>query len=54
VVNDFLADGANNFNVFLEGTDRVVGPSDLDALLNYVVQLPQPFTAAVEGRIQTR
>jgi 5'-nucleotidase len=54
VVNDFLADGANNFNVFLEGTDRVVGPSDLDALVNYVVQLPQPFTAAVEGRIQTR
>jgi 5'-nucleotidase len=54
VVNDFLADGANNFSVFLEGTDRVVGPSDLDALVDYVSQLPQPFAVGVEGRIQTR
>jgi 5'-nucleotidase len=54
VVTDFLADGANNFSVFLEGTDRVVGPSDLDALVDYVAQRSQPFTSAVEGRIQIR
>jgi 5'-nucleotidase len=54
VVNDFLADGANNFSVFLEATDRLVGPTDLEALVDYVAQLPQPFTATVEGRIQVR
>ncbi len=54
VVNDFLADGANNFSVFLEATDRVVGPTDLEALVEYVAQLPQPFTAGAEGRIQVR
>ncbi len=54
VVNDFLADGANNFSVFPEATDRVVGPTDLEALVDYVAQLPQPFSAAVEGRIQVR
>ncbi len=54
VVNDFLADGANNFSTFLEATDRVVGPTDLEALVDYVAQLPQPFSAAVDGRIQVR
>jgi 5'-nucleotidase len=54
VVNDFLAGGANNFSVLLEGAERIVGPSDLDALVDYVAQLPQPFTAEVEGRILVR
>jgi 5'-nucleotidase len=54
VVPDFLAGGANNFSVLLGGTDRVVGPSDLEAFVEYVGQLPQPFSSAVEGRIQTR
>ena len=50
-VNIFLAGGGDAFTVLLQGTDRVTGPVDLDALVDYVSQLPQPFTARVEGRI---
>ncbi|WP_420824110.1 bifunctional metallophosphatase/5'-nucleotidase [Thermoflavimicrobium daqui] len=50
--NYFLADGGDNFTVFKEGTDRVTGQSDLDALVEYVKQLPQPFSAQIEGRIK--
>lgn len=51
-VNSFMASGGDNFVVLKDGTDRVVGPVDLDALIEYVQSLPQPFTAAIEGRIQ--
>jgi len=51
-VNSFLAGGGDNFTVLTEGKNRVVGPVDLDALVDYIEALPQPFTAAVEGRIQ--
>lgn len=51
-VNSFLAEGGDNFTVFTEGTDREVGPVDLDALVEYVKQLPQPFSASIEGRIE--
>ncbi len=50
-VNAFLADGGDNFTVLTEGTNRVVGPVDLDALVDYIKQLPQPFSAEIEGRI---
>lgn len=50
-VNIFLATGGDAFTVLLQGTDRVTGPLDLDALVDYISQLPQPFTARVEGRI---
>lgn len=50
--NSFLAEGGDNFTVFTEGTDREVGPADLDALIDYIRQLPQPFSAEIEGRIQ--
>ena len=50
-VNSFIASGGDNFTVLIEGTDRVGGPIDLDALITYVQSLPQPFTAAIEGRI---
>ncbi|KYD26142.1 bifunctional metallophosphatase/5'-nucleotidase [Parageobacillus toebii] len=50
--NSFLADGGDNFTVFTEGKNREVGPVDLDALINYIQQLPQPFDAHIEGRIQ--
>ncbi|WP_134685020.1 bifunctional metallophosphatase/5'-nucleotidase [Brevibacillus migulae] len=53
-VNIFLADGGDNFTVFKEGTDREVGPVDLDALVNYVKKSEQPFTAKIEGRITKR
>jgi 5'-nucleotidase len=50
-VNSFLASGGDNFTVLIQGTNRVVGPVDLDALVDYVESLPQPFGAAIEGRI---
>nr|WP_240511991.1 5'-nucleotidase C-terminal domain-containing protein [Paludifilum halophilum] len=51
-VNSFLASGGDGFTVFTEGADKVVGPVDLDALVDYIEQLDQPFTAQIEGRIQ--
>lgn len=51
-VNSFIAAGGDNFTVLTEGTNRVIGPVDLDALVAYVPTLPQPFAAAIGGRIQ--
>ena len=51
-VNSFLADGGDGFVVLREGRNKVVGPVDLQALIDYVRALPQPFTAAIENRIQ--
>jgi 2',3'-cyclic-nucleotide 2'-phosphodiesterase (5'-nucleotidase family) len=50
-VNSFLAGGGDGFTVLREGTNRVVGPVDLDALVEYVEALPTPFTSQIEGRI---
>ena len=50
-VNAFLAGGGDSFTVLTEGTNRAVGPLDLDALVEYVEELPQPFDADIEGRI---
>lgn len=50
-VNNFMAGGGDNFTVLTQGTERTVGPVDLDALVNYVEGLTQPFSAAIEGRI---
>jgi 5'-nucleotidase len=50
-VNSFMASGGDNFLVLPLGTNRVVGPVDLDALVEYVGSLPQPISAQIEGRI---
>jgi len=50
-VNSFIAAGGDNFLVLVEGSNRVIGPVDLDALVDYVESLPQPVSAAIEGRI---
>lgn len=50
-VNSFIAAGGDKFTVLTEGTDRVIGPVDLDALVDHIGALPQPFAATVEGRI---
>ena len=50
-VNSFMASGGDGFVVLPSGTNRVVGPVDLDALVNYIGSLAQPFNAAVQGRI---
>lgn len=51
-VNSFLAEGGDGFTVLRDGTDRVYGPEDIEALVAYIERLPQPFSAAIEGRIQ--
>jgi 5'-nucleotidase len=51
-VNSFMASGGDNFVVLPSGTNRVVGAVDLDALVDYVESLQQPFTAQIEGRIK--
>ena len=50
-VNAFLAGGGDNFTVLNEGQNRVVGPVDLDALVDYIETLPQPFSSRIEGRV---
>jgi 5'-nucleotidase len=50
-VNNFLQGGGDNFTVFAAGTNPMVGPVDLDALVTYIKGLAQPFTAVIEGRV---
>jgi 2',3'-cyclic-nucleotide 2'-phosphodiesterase (5'-nucleotidase family) len=50
-LNSFLAGGGDGFTVLTEGTNRVVGPNDLDALVDYIEGLTAPFDAQIEGRI---
>lgn len=50
-VNSFIAAGGDGFLVLTEGANRVIGPVDLDALVDHVESLPQPFSARIEGRI---
>ena len=51
VVNSFLAGGGDSFNVLTNGTSRAAGPVDLNALIAYILKLPQPFSAQINGRI---
>lgn len=48
--NNFLAEGGDNFLVFKAATDKAYWGIDLDALVEYVAQLPQPFDSVIEGR----
>jgi 5'-nucleotidase len=49
--NSFIAAGGDNFTVFSQGTNRVGGPIDLDALIDTIATLPSPFPAPAGGRI---
>ncbi len=51
-VNSFMASGGDNFTVLTQGVNRVVGPVDLAALVQFVQTAPQPVNAAIEGRIR--
>ena len=48
--NSFIAAGGDNFTLFTQGVNVVGGAIDLDALIQFVGGLAQPFSAAVEGR----
>jgi 5'-nucleotidase len=49
-VNSFLADGGDNFLVLVEGTDRLGGEVDLDALVTYF-GLNSPVAPGPQDRI---
>src|SRR5208337_906036 len=51
VVNSFLAGGGDGFKVLTNGTSPAAGPVDLNALIDYIRKLPQPFSAKINGRI---
>lgn len=51
--NSFLMTGGDGFTVMLKG--KLIEESastDLDAVVNYIKTLPQPFTAVIDGRIK--
>lgn len=50
-VNDFLAEGGDNFSLLKRGRHRKGGPVDVDALIAHVTSLPQPFNPPAQGRI---
>lgn len=50
-VNSFIAAGGDNYLVLSNGLNRAIGVNDLDALIEYINALPQPFTPVIEGRI---
>jgi 5'-nucleotidase len=50
-VNSFLADGGDNFTVLREGTDRLGGAVDLDALEAYFVAAGGPVAPPATDRI---
>lgn len=49
--NSFIAAGGDNFTVFKNSASQQGGPIDLDALIDHLETLPQPFNASVGGRI---
>jgi 5'-nucleotidase len=49
-VNSFLADGGDNFSVLVDGTDRLGGEIDLDALVTYF-GLNSPVAPGPQDRI---
>lgn len=51
-VNNFLSNGGDLFTVFRNGSEKVPGAVDIDVVFNYLGEMPQPFNAAIEGRIK--
>jgi 5'-nucleotidase len=49
--NNFLAEGGDSFTIFRDATNKIYWGSDLDALVDYIKYLPQPFNAVIEGRV---
>ena len=50
-VNSFLAEGGDGFTVFAEGTERIDGVADVDALKDYL-ELNSPLTPSELDRIR--
>ena len=53
-VNNFLATGGDGFTVFKEGTNLVTGPTDLDAMVEYIENYEGTISAPALDRIEVR
>ncbi|MFD0854499.1 5'-nucleotidase C-terminal domain-containing protein, partial [Actinomadura adrarensis] len=51
--NSFLLDGGDGFTVFTEGTDKVLGPIDLDVFIAYM-ETNSPISRPTLNRISGR
>jgi 5'-nucleotidase len=51
-VNSFLADGGDNFTVFVGGTDRLAGIVDIEALASYMSAAAAPISPSSPNRIR--
>jgi 2',3'-cyclic-nucleotide 2'-phosphodiesterase / 3'-nucleotidase / 5'-nucleotidase len=49
-VNNFMAGGGDNYTALLDGKDKVIGPTDIEGLVNYVKAQNGPISAKIEGR----
>ncbi|MDD1703343.1 MAG: 5'-nucleotidase C-terminal domain-containing protein, partial [Methanoregula sp.] len=48
---DYLENGGDRYTVFMNGTNVVNGPVDVDALVSYMGSLPKPVDVKAEKRI---
>ena len=53
VANNFIADGGDNFSVFAEGTDRLIGGLDIDAFREYL-RANDPVEVPATDRISSQ
>ena len=53
-VNNFLATGGDGFTVFKEGTNLVTGPTDLDAMVEYIENYEGSISAPALDRVEVR
>ena len=53
-VNNFLATGGDGFTVFKEGTNVVTGPTDLDAMVEYIENYEGTISAPELDRVEVR
>jgi 2',3'-cyclic-nucleotide 2'-phosphodiesterase / 3'-nucleotidase / 5'-nucleotidase len=51
-VNNFMAGGGDGYQALLKGKDSVIGPTDLQGLINYVKNFDGALTGKYENRIQ--
>lgn len=51
-VTSFLSEGGDNFTVLLQGRDKIVGPVDLKALEEYIIDSPTPLNIDIQNRIR--
>jgi 5'-nucleotidase len=50
--NAFLAGGGDGFTIFTKAQNKEVGPVDLDAFIDFINTLPNPFSYRIDNRIQ--